>query len=262
MMEGTVSGEDRKAGRAAARLTVARRNRDGGPLQFYRTASLPCPYVQGRVERKLVTELAARDGAAFYNELSRGGFRRSHHLAYRPACAGCNACVPVRIVAPEFAAGRSLRRVALRNRDVSVSVAEPKANVEQFRMFTRYQRSRHHDSEMASMTYGDYRAMIEDSPVVTRLIELHRADGVILGACLVDLLDDGLSAVYSFYEPGETKRSLGTYLILALIEETLRRQAPYLYLGYWIAESPKMAYKSRFRPLEGLSARGWTLLDP
>ncbi len=256
-MDGTVSGEDRNERRKIAKV-VARPVVTPTPLHFYRTASMPCPYVAGRVERKLVTELTGRDSTRFYNELSRGGFRRSHHLAYRPACAGCSACVPVRIVAPDFAPGRSLRRVAARNADVTVHVDEPKANVEQFRVFARYQQSRHHDSEMASMTYGDYRAMIEDSPVATRLVELRGPDSRILGGCLVDLLDDGLSAVYSFYDPTDHRRGLGTYLILALIDEALRRQTPYVYLGYWIAESPKMAYKSRFRPLEGLGADGWS----
>ncbi len=259
-MDGTVAGDERGVRRKIAG-TVAREVPAAAPLHFYRTTSMPCPYVDGRVERKLVTELTGPDGTRFYNELSRGGFRRSHHLAYRPACAGCNACVPVRIVAPEFVPSRSLRRVAARNADVTVRIAEPKASVEQFRIFTRYQHSRHNDSEMASMTYGDYRAMIEDSPVATRLVELRGPDARILGTCLVDLLDDGLSAVYSFYDPSDQKRSLGTFLILALIDAALRRQTPYVYLGYWIAESPKMAYKSRFHPLECLSAQGWTLLS-
>ncbi len=192
------------------RGALERGHHKSAPLHFYRTASMPCPYVDGRIERKLVTELVGRDCTGFYNELSRGGFRRSHHLAYRPACAGCNACVPVRIVALDFVAGRSLRRVAARNADVTVRIAEPKASVEQFRVFTRYQHSRHHDSEMASMTYGDYRAMIEDSPVATCLVELRGPDGRILGICLVDLLDDGLSAVYSFFDPSDHRRSLGS----------------------------------------------------
>jgi len=258
-MDGTASGERRGTRRKiiaiGTRETIA-----NSPGHFYRTASMPCPYLHGRSERKLVTELAVRDGIGFYNELSRGGFRRSHHLAYRPACIGCNACVPVRIVAGDFVPSRSLRRVAVRNADVTVAIAEPKASVEQFRVFTRYQHSRHNDSEMASMTYGDYRAMIEDSPVATCLVELRGPDSRILGICLVDLLDDGLSAVYSFFDPSDHRRSVGSLLILALIEVTLRRQTPYVYLGYWIAESPKMAYKSRFRPLEGLTARGWELI--
>lgn len=260
-MDGTASSEGRGTRRkiVAAGASDAIRN---PPAHFYRTASMPCPYLHGRTERKLVTELSGRDGIGFYNELSRSGFRRSHHLAYRPACVGCNACVPVRIVAPDFVPTRSLRRVAARNADVTVRIAEPKPSVEQFRVFTRYQHSRHYDSEMASMTYGDYRAMVEDSPVATCLVELRGPDDRILGICLVDLLDDGLSAVYSFFDPSDHRRSIGSFLILALIEVSLRRQTRYVYLGYWIAESPKMAYKSRFRPLEGLTSRGWELITP
>ena len=260
-MDGAVSGEDRKvrpSGAAVAKHVPARDLVP--PRHFYRTTSMPCPYVPGRTERKLVTELAGRAAPAFYNELSRGGFRRSHHLAYRPACAGCQACVPVRIVVADFAATRSMRRIATRNRDVAVSIAEARATFEQFRIFSRYQRSRHFDSEMASMTFGDFRAMIEDSPVATRLVELRGERRDLLGACLTDLLDDGLSAVYSFYAPEDGRRGLGNYLILALVEEARKLRLPYVYLGYWIADSPKMAYKARFRPLEGLGARGWSVI--
>lgn len=227
------------------------------PQHFYRTAALACPYLASHTERKLITELAGQQAVAFYNALSRAGFRRSHHLAYRPACVGCAACVPVRIPVARFAASRSLRRIQKANADLTVRLAEPLATVEQFRLFARYQRSRHADSDMASMTFGDFRAMIEDSPVASRLVELRRSNGSFLGACLVDLLDDGLSAVYSFYEPEEPRRSLGTYLVLALVEEARRRDLPYAYLGYWIAESRKMAYKARFHPLEGLRPEGW-----
>ena len=257
-MDGTASVEERKGLRQGAAP-------DAGPLSppqhFYRTAAMPCPYVPGRIERKLVTELAGREAPDFYNELSRGGFRRSHHLAYRPACFGCQGCVPVRIAATEFSPGRSLRRIAARNADLAVRIAEPRASFEQYHVFARYQRSRHYDSEMASMTFGDFRAMIEDSPVATRLIELRGPRRQLLGACLVDMLDDGVSAVYSFYEPDERRRSLGSFLILALVEDAIGRGLPYVYLGYWIAESPKMAYKARFRPLEGLGRDGWKRLD-
>jgi leucyl-tRNA---protein transferase len=230
------------------------------PQHFYRTAALPCPYIPGRVERKLITELDGDEAVELYNGLSRAGFRRSHHLAYRPACARCSACVPVRIAVADFAPGRSLRRIQKVNGDLAAQVCEARATLEHFRLFTRYQRSRHADSDMASMTFGDFRAMIEDSPVTSRVIELRHAQGV-LGACLVDLLDDGLSAVYSFFDPDEPRRSLGTALVLALIEAARQRQLPYVYLGYWIAESRKMAYKARFRPLEGLGARGWRRLE-
>jgi arginine-tRNA-protein transferase len=252
-------------GRPTQRLRSSQRERDTAfvvaPQHFYRTAALPCPYVHGRVERKLVTELAGRDAAGFYNALSRAGFRRSHTLAYRPACAGCQACLPVRIPIAGFALSRSLKRVHNRNRDLAARLAPPAATVEQFRLFVRYQRLRHADSDMAAMTYGDYRAMVEDSPVATGLVELRDGDGALAGACLVDILDDGLSAVYSFYDPSDGNRSLGILLVLALVDEARRRGLPYVYLGYLIAESPKMAYKSRFRPLEGLGPEGWRRIE-
>ena len=244
-----------KHGRAPERLSIA-------PQHFYRTAALPCPYLPGKIERKLVTELAGRHAAGFYNELSRAGFRRSHHLAYRPACVGCNACVPVRIPAADFIESKSLKRIRNTNRDLFARSIEADATLEQFRLFQRYQRSRHADSDMAAMTFGDYQAMIEDSPVATKLIELRAADGTLFGAGLYDPLDDGLSAVYSFFDPGQGKRSLGTLLVLALIDEARRKKLAYVYLGYWIEGSPKMSYKSRFRPLETLGTRGWArILD-
>jgi arginyl-tRNA--protein-N-Asp/Glu arginylyltransferase len=230
------------------------------PQHFYRTASLPCPYLPGKLERKLITELAGQDAQSFYNALSRAGFRRSHHLAYRPACSQCAACVPVRIPVADFLLSRSLKRIQKINADLRIRLVEPCASLEQFRLFVRYQRSRHADSDMASMTFGDFRAMIEDSPVASRLIELRDERGSFLGACLLDMLDDGLSAVYSFYDPHQPRRSLGTLLVLALIEASRQLALPYAYLGYWIADSRKMAYKARFRPLESLGRDGWRRL--
>lgn len=229
---------------------------------FGRTSALPCPYLSGQHERKLVTDISGPDSAHIYNVLSRAGFRRSHHLAYRPACAGCAACVPVRIVVNAFAPTRSSRRIANLNDRLDVAVAPPRATVEQFRLFSRYQRSRHAESDMASMTYGDYRAMVEDSPIETALIEArmpagHSAEHRLIAACLIDILDDGLSAVYSFFDPGTAKRSLGTFMILSLIDQARQRGLPYVYLGYWVGDSPKMAYKTRFRPLEALGPQGW-----
>jgi len=230
------------------------------PQHFYRTAALPCPYIPGQLERKLITELVGHEAMPFYNALSRAGFRRSHHLAYRPACTQCTACVPVRIPVAEFAPTRSLRRIQRANADLTMRVVRPRAAGEQFRLFARYQRSRHADSDMASMTFGDFRAMMKDSPVASRAVELRDAAGVFFGACLLDVLDDGLSAVYSFFDPEERRRSLGTLLVLALVEAARQRELPYAYLGYWIAESRKMAYKARFRPLEGLGPEGWRRL--
>ncbi len=228
---------------------------------FYRTSSQPCPYVGGRIERKIITELGAPGAATLYNDLSRAGFRRSHQLAYRPACPSCSACRPVRIDAGLFAASRSHRRLAQINADLTILEIEPIASVEQYRLFMRYQYARHGDSDMAGMSFGDYRAMIEDSPVDTLLIALRDPSGKLMGICLTDELDDGVSAVYSFYEPDEKRRSLGTWLVLALIERVRHLGQRYVYLGYWIEESRKMGYKTRFRPLEALGPVGWAPMD-
>jgi arginine-tRNA-protein transferase len=261
MPEGNGSGLMRRPlarGEGSAGLPVAA----SALRPFFRTAALPCPYLDGRIERKLIAELGGSESQAFYSELSRAGFRRSHHLAYRPACSGCAACLPVRVAVTDFVPTRSLRRTLNSNRDLATKLTPARASAEQYRLFARYQRSRHAESDMASMTYGDYRAMIEDSPVMTVLLELRKPDASLVAVCLIDLLDDGLSAVYSFFDPEAAARSPGTRLILALIEEARRRALPYVYLGYWIGESRKMAYKTRFRPLEALSSAGWAPLAP
>jgi arginine-tRNA-protein transferase len=228
--------------------------------QFFAASPVPCPYLEGRAERKLIVELAGNSAAAFYDELSRAGFRRSHRYAYRPACRGCAACVPVRIVVDRFAHTRSTRRIRNTNRDLSASLVEGRATPEQFRLFAAYQRVRHGDGEMATMNYADYRAMVEDSPVRTRIAEFRGPDGL-AAASLVDVLDDGVSAVYSFFDWRQPRRSLGSWSILWLVDECRRRGRPFVYLGYWIAESAKMAYKARFPALERLTPEGWCDFD-
>jgi arginine-tRNA-protein transferase len=224
---------------------------------FFATAAVPCPYIAGRAERKLIVELGGREAAAFYDDLSRAGFRRSHRFAYRPACGACQACVPVRIAVEHFAHSRSTRRVRNLNRELTGTLMPARATQEQYRLFQEYQRSRHRDSEMAEMTYGDYRAMVEDTPVRTATVEFRDGEGRLIAATLLDRLDDGLSAVYSFYAPAAERQSLGTWGILWLVEECQRRALPYVYLGYWIAQAPKMAYKGRFPALERLGPGGW-----
>ncbi len=228
--------------------------------QFFATAPVPCPYVAGRAERKLVVELTGAGAPALFDELSRAGFRRSHHFAYRPACRSCAACVPVRIAVERFADTRSTRRVRnlnSRRGEDGGRVLPPRATPEQFRLFAQYQHSRHRDSDMASMTYADYRAMVEDSDVRTALVEFREPGGALVGVSLIDRLSDGVSAVYSFYDPAKERESLGTWSILWLVEECHRHNLPYVYLGYWIAESPKMAYKARFPALERLVDGKW-----
>jgi arginine-tRNA-protein transferase len=164
----------------------------------------------------------------------------------------------VRISVERFSHTRSTRRIRNTNRDLSGRLLAARATPEQFRLFSAYQRSRHSDSDMASMSYGDYRGMVEDTPVRTAIVESRDISGGLVAASLIDLLDDGVSAVYSFYDPQQPKRSLGTWSILWLVEECRRYGQPFVYLGYWISDSPKMAYKARFPALERLVDGAWT----
>jgi leucyl-tRNA---protein transferase len=230
------------------------------PQFFYTTAPLPCPYVAGRTERKVVTEIAGPGAEALHDRLSRAGFRRSHNIAYAPVCPACQSCIPIRIPVATFQAGATLRRIARANADLEAFVVAPRATPEQFQLFQRYQQARHGGGDMASMSFYDYRAMVEDTPVETFLAEFRDAATKLVSACLADRLGDGLSAVYSFYAPNLEKRSLGTHAILWLIEQAQRLGLPYVYLGYWVPESRKMAYKARFRPSEVLIAGTWRIM--
>jgi arginine-tRNA-protein transferase len=169
--------------------------------------------------------------------------------------------VPVRIPVAEFSPRASFARIARANADLEAQDSPAHATIDQFRLFTRYQRSRHAGGEMSGMTYDDYRAMVEETPVDSRLIEYHRPDGALVGAMLADRLADSLSAVYSFFDPAESKRSLGIFMVLWLVERARAEGLPYVYLGYWIADSRKMSYKSRFQPIEGLGPTGWAPID-
>jgi arginine-tRNA-protein transferase len=227
------------------------------PQFFYTTAPLPCPYVTGRTERKVVTEISGPDADGLHDRLSRAGFRRSHNIAYAPVCPGCSACVPIRVPVAAFQPDRTLRRIARGNLTVEGFEVPARASAEQFQLFQRYQQVRHRDGDMSTMSFYDYRAMVEDTPIETFLVEFREGDDRLIGACLTDRLGDGLSAVYSFFAPGLEKRSLGTYTILWLIERARARGLPYVYLGYWVPESRKMAYKARFRPSEILIGGIW-----
>ena len=230
------------------------------PQFFYTTAPLPCPYVAGRTERKVVTEITGPDAEAVHDRLSRAGFRRSHNIAYAPVCPSCQACVPIRIPVATFSPDRTLRRIARANAGLGGFEVAARATTEQFQLFQRYQQMRHGDGDMATMSFYDYRAMVEDTPVETFITEFRDTDDRLIAACLADRLGDGLSAVYSFFAPGFDKRSLGTFTILWLIERTKALGLPYVYLGYWVPESRKMAYKARFRPSEILMGGSWRAL--
>jgi arginine-tRNA-protein transferase len=227
------------------------------PQFFYTTAPLPCPYLPGRTERKIVTELSGTEAEALHERLSRAGFRRSHNIAYAPVCPGCQACVPIRVVSEDFTPDRTQRRILRANADLTISEMPARATAEQFTLFQRYQKTRHADGDMAAMGYYDYRAMIEDTPISTGILEFRDARDRLLGACLTDWLADGLSAVYSFFDTDEDKRSLGTFAVLWLIGRARSLGLPYVYLGYWVPESRKMAYKARFKPSEILISGAW-----
>ncbi|HYG87213.1 MAG TPA: arginyltransferase [Azospirillum sp.] len=228
------------------------------PLQqFFRSGPMPCPYLPGRVERKLFTRLSGPYAAEVNSTLSRAGFRRSHDIVYRPVCPSCTACVPVRIAVDFFDPTRSQRRVMRINEDLAIEDAPATATGEQYRLFATYQASRHGDSDMARMAMADFAAMIDEGRADTALCEARDPAGRLIACMLTDRLGDGYSAVYSFYDASLEKRSLGTFMIINLIERARAEGLPYVYLGYWIAQSRKMAYKARFRPLEALGRDGW-----
>jgi arginine-tRNA-protein transferase len=232
--------------------------------QFFITAPSPCPYLPGRIERKVFTHLVGHDARGLNTQLSQGGFRRSQNIAYRPACEGCAACVSVRVPVNSFRPNRSFRRVIARNADLSAQVARSKATGEHYDLFRAYIDTRHREGGMADMSLLDFAAMIDDSFVDSRLVEYRRMDRdgrprELMACVLVDLLGDGLSMIYSFYDPDHGARSLGTFMILDSIARARKLGLPYLYLGYWVRGSRKMNYKARFLPQERLTADGWVL---
>jgi arginine-tRNA-protein transferase len=237
--------------------------------QFYLTAPSPCPYLAGRNERKVFTHLVGEKAAELNDLLTHGGFRRSQSIAYRPACDQCRACVSVRVVASDFRPTRNLKRVLERNSDIVGELRTAVPTSEQYSVFRAYLDGRHRNGGMADMTVLDYAMMVEDSHVQTRIIEYRRRTsdrssartGDLIGVALTDVLNDGLSMVYSFFEPGEHNRSLGTFMILDHIARARRMGLPYVYLGYWIEGSRKMHYKSRFLPQERLAPSGWVRVD-
>lgn len=231
------------------------------PQFFYATAPLPCPYVPGRVERKVVTELGGTGAEALHDRLSRGGFRRSHNIAYAPVCQGCRSCIPIRIVVADFEPSRTQRRIAAVNAGLRAYEMPPRATSEQFLLFQRYQMARHGDGDMAAMSFYDYRAMVEDTPIETWLVEFRDEADRLVGGCLTDRLGDGLSAVYSFFAPELARRSLGTQAIMWLVERAAELGLPYVYLGYWVPESPKMRYKSKFHRTQVLAGGAWVDRD-
>jgi arginine-tRNA-protein transferase len=230
--------------------------------QFYVTAPQPCPYLDGRMERKLFTALQGDNATALNDALSQQGFRRSQNVLYRPSCTDCTACMSARIDVAKFRPSKSQRRAARRNAHLQRRATSPWATEEQFELFRRYLDTRHADGGMADMDVFEFAAMIEETPIRSRVVEYTDRDSeALIGVCLTDMLEDGLSMVYSFYDPDLMRSSLGTYLILDHIEIARDAGLPYVYLGYWVPGSAKMAYKAKFSGLEIHLGNQWVPMD-
>lgn len=233
-------------------------------LKFYMTATSPCPYLEGKRERKAFTSLSISDADAVHNALSKSGFRRSQTIAYRPACPSCNACRSVRVPVRDFEFTRRRRRIMNVNKDVIGTPVKSEASREQYRLLKKYLASRHPGGGMSDMSSRDYFSMVNDSPVQSMVLEYRLGndpDAPLIAAAITDIMRDGLSMVYSFFDPEFATRSLGNYVILDHIQRTADLGLPHVYLGYWVENSPKMAYKRDFGPLEVLNGDRWDELD-
>ena len=224
---------------------------------FFITEPAPCPYIKGQMERKLFTHLAGSEADTLNNTLTHAGFRRSQSIAYRPACDACSACQSVRIVLKHFKPSTSFRRLMRKNADLLGEICPPRTGREQYDLLRRYLDARHENGGMADMTPGDYVAMVEETAVDTFVTEYRTADGDLLACLLGDRMRDGISLVYSFFDPRADKRSLGSFMILDQIARAKEADHDHIYLGYLIEDCRKMAYKKRFGPLQKLGQCGW-----
>ena len=231
--------------------------------RFFVTSPAPCPYLPGKSERKVFTELKGPHADELNDALGRIGFRRSQTVAYRPSCIDCSACVSVRVVAGEFRPSTSQKRNCKRNGDLVATVCRPWSTVEQFELLQHYLGDRHPGGGMTNMDEIDFADMVEHTPVDSWIVEYREptddgTPGKLVGACLTDRQGDGLSMIYSFYDPDYGRREgLGNYIILDHIHRARVLGLPYVYLGYWVDGSPRMQYKIRYRPMERLTRSGW-----
>jgi leucyl-tRNA---protein transferase len=243
-------------------LSIERRNFP----QFFITAPTPCPYLPGKFERKVFTHLIGADSRGLNTMLSQGGFRRSQNIAYRPACDHCQACTSVRVPVQDFMLSKNFKRVLRRNSDLVSEVVRARATSEHYSLFRGYIDTRHSEGGMADMSVLDFAAMVDDTVADSRIVE-YRFDercenaGEMACAVLMDILGDGISMIYSFYEPSYEARSLGTLMVLDAIARAQRMGLPYVYLGYFVQGSRKMEYKARFTPQQRLTADGWRLVE-
>lgn len=225
------------------------------PLQMRLSMRSDCPYISGRTEQRVAVDIS--ENPSLHDELARAGFRRVENWAYKPVCPQCKACLPWRVDVGGFKPGRNLARINRANSDLTRSIGRIRPTNEQYNLFLKYINGRHRDGQMANMGRDDFISMIENSPIESFVLSYRDEERRLVGCVLTDVQDDGLSAVYSFFDPSESARSLGTYMILDLLKYTTERGLPWLYLGYFVAGSQKMMYKSRFQPAEVFVDGAW-----
>lgn len=236
------------------------------PQQFYISEPDICPYIKGKIEQKFIVYPIGENIMEQFNALAEFGFRRSLNIAYKPMCSHCNACQAVRVIVDEFAETKSMKRIWNKNKDIIAKEINNNPTKEQFKLFQKYLRARHDEDGMIKMTFNDYKEMIQDSPVETKIIEFRKKNmekekNELLAAVLFDRMADHLSMVYSFFNPDENKRSLGTYIIMHHIRKAKKEGLPYCHLGYWIKENKQMEYKDKFVPQERFINTQWKKFD-
>ena len=226
--------------------------------RFFKTAPIECPYLPNRNEQLIFTHLNKANRNGMHSLMTHAGFRRSHGIVYRPNCIDCAECVPVRVRTKDFKLNKSQKRIFQRNIKIGSKLLPAVATKEHYELFLNYQRIRHSDGNMALMTFKEYQAMVEETPVNTKVLEYRENNNSLFAVALTDFIQGGLSMVYSFYRPNAERQSPGIWIILEHIHRAKTLRLPYVYLGYLIQDCSKMAYKEKFQPLEALSENKWT----
>ena len=228
-------------------------------LNFHNALPRNCPYLPGKKEHLLFTDLTKFISKKVLEKLVSEGFRRSENIFYKPACKNCNSCISTRVDVNSFLFSKNFKRILKKNKDLKLKIEKPKSTINHYKLFKNYLKLRHSKGDMADMTYLDFRTMIEISPVDTKILNVYK-NNKIFGIMLYDIYKDSYSANYSFFEPRNKDRSLGTFLILKLIEQAIKEKKKYLYLGYYVKECKKMSYKIKFKPIEVLKNKNWESL--